>query len=142
MASKPQRRSHLRALAIVSRISLTLGAATAAGCIEHAPALDVFDSDVEDGGCDGCTSGDAEHDAEHDAERIGDVLADADPPDGQIDSAVAADMGPDATTDAAVECPGPEDPEAWQACCEALGWPNTDPSCTPWGPPMPPRLLA
>lgn len=148
--------AHRAALATVTRISFTLaGVGALAGCIEapDTPAEPWMESDADLAG-DGSPAPDAM--AEPPIDDRTDAMVDAADAmvDGWVDALApdadpeAADAAPDALADAEVwsettPCPSPaDDPEAWQACCEAKGWGWDDPNCAAWGPPMPPRMVA
>jgi len=156
----PRCPAHAKALAAVSRITFTLaGVGALGGCIESPhtagePWADEVDASLSDGSqFDGALS-DSSADA---IDSIADE-ADAAPLDVAVDGmsdAIALDpepepdAAPDMLADAVVwsettPCPSPqEDPEGWQACCQARGWGGDgDSNCAAWGPPMPPRMLA
>lgn len=157
-----RRAAHARALATVTRISFTLAGFGLGGCIEHAPGSPdpMAPDDAPDAAADAALVDAAWH---TDAEWLDDMgepdAIDAMAPDALadalIDAGALADAEAidarvaDAEADAVVwsettPCPSPaEDPEAWQACCEAKNWDfEADPNCAAWGPPMPPRMLA
>lgn len=148
--------AHRAALATITRISFTLaGVGALGGCIESPHgAEDPWLDGHADGGADGWVAEDAQP-----PDDVADAMADDTIDvmvDGWVDARVDGDAPDDPadamldgeTTDAVVwsettPCPSPaEDPEAWQACCEAKGWSWEDPNCAAWGPPLPPRMLA
>ncbi|MCA9538133.1 MAG: hypothetical protein KC620_04560 [Myxococcales bacterium] len=144
--------AHRQALRAVAGVTFTLGLV---GCIEDVDSLadpvapgDLSEVDAEaqvDPDAEAFDAG-ADEDAEVDMSvwfEDARVLGDA----GDALPDAAGDEGVDAAVDASTELPtdpaqclelmGRGDFEAYNACCEAFGWP---PACIAWGPPVPPSM--
>ncbi len=140
-----------RALRAVANITLTLGLG---GCIQDIPNVEpvaapdvAFMFQVDEG----LRPVEAEDEIQDEIQVIIPDDADAavafspDAADPDAGSADAAWVDPDtsvadSSADATVVCLNPGSPE-WGACCEAVDWDWREvPSCSAWGPPVPPAM--